>query len=225
MGIIVRQKTASLSNLVRTLRQKKGWTLREMSKLVGIPSSTLAKVEHDRLSLNYEKLQKLASGLGLSLSELFSEAEGVPRPVEATVNARRSVTGENNCVHIATSNYDYRYLCADLSQCGMAPILIRIKARIWGELDQLSRRSGEEFVYVLEGQIDVHTECYSPITIETGQGIYLDSSMSHAFLARDCDEALVLAVCSGDNSGLFDQLLTLADGELRKPFPAYPLGR
>lgn len=221
----MRQKTVSLSNLVRRLRQKKGWTLREMSKLVGIPSSTLAKVEHNRLSLNYEKLQQLASGLGLSLSELLSEAEASPRPAEATVTARRSVTGENNCVHIATLNYDYRYLCADLSQCGMAPLLIRIKARSWEELDQLSRRSGEEFVYVLEGKIDVHTECYSPMTIETGQGIYLDSSMSHAFLARDCDEALVLAVCSGNNRDLFDQLVTLSDGELRRPLPAYPLGR
>lgn len=223
--MVVRQKTVSLSNLVRELRQKKGWTLREMSKLVGIPLSTLAKVEHDRLSLNFEKLQQLASGLGLSLSELFSEAEGIPRPAEATVNARRSVTGENNCVHITTSNYDYRYLCADLSQCGMAPILIRIKARIWEELDQFSRRSGEEFVYVIEGKIDVHTEFYRPITIETRQGIYLDSSMSHAFLARDCDEALVLVICSGDNSDLFNQLVTLADGELCRPFPAYPLGR
>lgn len=196
-----------------------------MSKLVGIPVSTLAKVEHDRLSLNFEKLQQLASGLGLSLSELFSEAEGSPRPAEATVNARRSVTGENNCVHIATLNYDYRYLCADLLHRGMAPILIRIKAKTWDELDQLSRRSGEEFVYVLEGKIAVHTECYSPMMIEVGQGIYLNSSMSHAFLARDCDEALVLTVFSGDNTDLFDQLVTLADAELRRPFPAFPLGR
>ena len=221
----MRQRTLSLSNLVRALRSKKGWTLREMSKLVGIPASTLAKVEHDRLSLNFEKLQQLAFGLGLSLSELFSETEGIPRLAEATVNARRSVTGANNCVHIATSNYDYRYLCADLLQRGMAPILIRIRARTREDLDQFSRRSGEEFVYVLEGQIDVLTECYCPITIDTGQGIYLDSSMSHAFLACDCDEALILAVCSGDNSDLFDQLVTLADGELRRPFPAYPLGR
>ena len=42
----------TLGHLVRNLRQLKGWTLRKMSESVGIPLSTLAKVEQDKLSLH-----------------------------------------------------------------------------------------------------------------------------------------------------------------------------
>ena len=37
--------TSTLGGLIRIVRQRKGWTLREMSAVVGIPLSTLAKVE------------------------------------------------------------------------------------------------------------------------------------------------------------------------------------
>jgi len=38
--------------------------------------------------------------------------------------------------------------------------------------------------------------------------------MSHAYIARDCAEALVLAVCSGEDADLANQLMTLADSEV-----------
>ncbi|AXB79893.1 XRE family transcriptional regulator [Novosphingobium sp. P6W] len=210
----MRPENGSLGNLVRSLRQQKGWTLREMSQMVDIPLSTLAKVENDKLSLNYEKLQQFASRLGMSISELLGQADEKRVPGGALVTARKSVTREDNSVRIETSNYDYRYLCADLSQRRMVPILVRIRAHTLEEFDQLPRHPGEEFVYVIEGKVEVHTEFYSPVLLETGQGIYLDSSMSHAYIARDCTEALVLAVCSGEDTNLADQLMTLADGDV-----------
>jgi transcriptional regulator with XRE-family HTH domain len=212
--MVVRQGNGSLGNLVRSFRQEKGWTLREMSQRVDIPLSTLAKVENDKLSLNYEKLQHLSSRLGLSMSEFLSQAEEKRTSAAAPVTARKSVTREDNSVRIETPNYDYRYLCADLSQRRMVPILVRIRAHTLEEFDQLPRHSGEEFVYVIEGKVEVHTEFYSPVLLGAGEGIYLDSSMSHAYIARDCAEALVLAVCSGEDANLADQLMTLVDGEV-----------
>jgi transcriptional regulator with XRE-family HTH domain len=38
----------TLGSLIRILRQQKGWTMRQMSDQVGIPLSTLAKVDHRR---------------------------------------------------------------------------------------------------------------------------------------------------------------------------------
>ncbi len=49
------------------------WTLKEMSKRTGIPLSTLAKVEHDRLTLSYDKLQQLSERLKIRMSDLFAE--------------------------------------------------------------------------------------------------------------------------------------------------------
>ena len=68
----------------------------------------------------------------------------------------------------------------------------------------------EEIIYVLEGAIEIHTEFYDPGALKTGQGIYLDSSMGHAYVVADgFDEALVLGVCSSADDGLMDSLMSL----------------
>ncbi len=51
-----------------------------MSERTGIPLSTLAKVEHDRLTLTYDKLQQISQRLNLRMSELFSEADAAGEP-------------------------------------------------------------------------------------------------------------------------------------------------
>ena len=58
------RSSATLGGLIRLLRQRNGWTLRQMSEKVGIPLSTLAKVESDKLSLTYDKLQQLTAQTG-----------------------------------------------------------------------------------------------------------------------------------------------------------------
>ncbi len=40
----------TLGSLLRALRARQGWTLKEMSERIDIPVSTLSKVEHDRSS-------------------------------------------------------------------------------------------------------------------------------------------------------------------------------
>lgn len=52
----------TLGSLLRSLRQRNGWTLKQMSERTGIPLSTLSKVEHDRLTLTYDRLQLLKIG-------------------------------------------------------------------------------------------------------------------------------------------------------------------
>ena len=50
----------TIGGLLRSLRTRKGWTLKQMSEQSGIPLSTLSKVEHDRLTLTYDKLLQLS---------------------------------------------------------------------------------------------------------------------------------------------------------------------
>ena len=51
------------------------------------------------------------------------------------------------------------------------------------EFGALIRHPGEEFVYVAEGQLIVHTEFYDPVTLHAGEGIYIDSNMGHGYIA------------------------------------------
>lgn len=197
----------TLGTVMKSIRARNGWTLKEMSAKSGIPVSTLSKVEHDRLTLSYDKLQQLSQRLSIRMSDLFAEDEGDNAP---RVTGRRSVGTIDQAVRVTTDNYDYHYLCTDLRQKRMIPIITRIRAHSAREFGELVRHHGEEFIYVLEGEIEIHTEFYDPVTLKTGQGIYLDSSMGHAYVVADgFEEALVLGVCSSADDGLMDSLMSL----------------
>lgn len=198
---------STLGTVLRGLRTRHGWTLKEMSAKTGIPVSTLSKIEHDRLTLSYDKLQQLSRRLGLRMSELFAEG---PEAEVPQVTARRSIGSMERALRVDTANYDYHYLCTDLRRKRMIPILTRIRARSTEEFGDLVSHSGEELVYVLEGKIVVHTEHYDPVVLDKGEAIYIDSTMGHAYLvAEGCDEALVLGVCSSAEGGLMDSLMSL----------------
>lgn len=202
-----RSNPPTLGEVMRGIRTRNGWTLKEMSARSGIPVSTLSKVEHDRLTLSYDKLQQLSQRLNIRMSDLFAEDAGDSAP---RVTGRRSVGTIDTAVRVTTDNYDYHYLCTDLRQKRMIPIITRIRARSASEFGELVHHQGEEFIYVIEGRIEVHSEFYDPVVLDAGQGIYIDLSMGHAYVVADgCDEALVLGVCSSADEGLMDLLMSL----------------
>lgn len=209
---------STLGGLIKLVRQQRGWTLRQMSEAVGIPLSTLAKVEADKLSLTYDKLQQFTARLGMTMTEFLGQGDsagpggGAP---PAVVTGRRSLTKGGTSIEISTPNYDYEYLCADLREKRMVPILTRIRAHDIQEFGEQVRHRGEEFLYVLEGQVEVHLQFYTPVVLKQGEGVYLDSTMGHAYVAKDCESALVLAVCSDEDVDLADELISMAASEAK----------
>jgi transcriptional regulator with XRE-family HTH domain len=197
----------TLGRLLRRLRTRNGWTLKEMSERSGIPVSTLSKVEHDRLTLTYDKLQAATQRLGIRMSDLFADSADAP---EASVTARRSIGTTERAIQVTTPNYDYHYLCPELRRKRMIPILTNIRAKTVEEFGDLVRHSGEEYIYVLKGRIEVHTDFYEPEVLEEGESIYLDSQMGHAYIvAEGCEEALVLGICSSTDESLMSSLMSL----------------
>lgn len=192
---------------MRALRAHNGWTLREMSDRSGIPVSTLSKVEHDRLTLTYDKLQQLSQRLGIRMSDLFAETSDT---AETAVTARRSLGRLDRAIQVTTPNYDYHYLCPELRRKRMIPILTNIRAKTAEEFGDLVRHSGEEYIYVISGRIEVHTEFYDPVVLEEGESIYLDSQMGHAYVVGEgCEEATVLGICSSADESLMTSLMNL----------------
>jgi len=207
----------TLGRLLRDLRARNGWTLKEMSKRTDIPLSTLSKVEHDHLSLTYDKLLQVSEALKIPLSELF-----VDQATDATVTARRSLGYLHDAVRVNTRNYDYYYMCPELRRKRMIPVLCRIRAKSLAEFGELVRHSGEEYIYVLEGAIAVHTSFYDPVVLKAGESIYVDSTMGHAYVAQGCEEAVVLAVCSSAEESLQESLMSLHGETVRTPAAAKP---
>jgi len=203
----------TLGKILRALRAREGWTLNQMSEKSGVPVSTLSKIEHDRLSLTYDKLVQLCQKLGIRMSELFAETAD---PAEQPITARRSIGELEDALRVETDHYDYYYLCTELRRKRMIPVITRVRAKTTEEFGDLLRHPGEEFIYVLEGSVEVHTEFYDPVLLRAGSSIYIDSTMGHAYLAAEgCEEAVLLGVVSSAEDDLMRSLLTLhgeADG-------------
>jgi len=178
-----------------------------MSERTGIPLSTIAKVEHDRLTLTYDKLMQLSQRLNIRMSDLFSEADESP---EAPITARRSIGRLGGAIRVNTPNYEYFYLCPELRRKRMVPIVTRVRAHSIEEFGELVHHRGEEYIYVLQGPVEIHTEFYEPVVLETGESIYIDSTMGHAYIApKGHDEALLLGICSSADDDLMDSLMAL----------------
>jgi transcriptional regulator with XRE-family HTH domain len=206
-----KSRRPTLGSLLRGLRLRNGWTLKEMSVRTGIPLSTIAKVEHDRLTLTYDKLLQLSQRLNIRMSDLFSQADG---SADVPITARRSIGRLSDAIRVNTPNYEYFYMCPELRRKRMVPTVTRVRARSIEEFGELVHHPGEEYIYVLQGPVEIHTEFYEPIVLQTGESIYIDSTMGHAYVApKGHDEALVLGVCSSADDDLMDSLMALHGDE------------
>lgn len=197
----------TIGGLLRALRARNDWTLKEMSEHCAIPLSTLSKVEHDRLTLTYDKLLQISQRLGMRMSELFAETDA---SAEQAITARRSIGRIEDSIRVNTPNYDYYYMCPELRRKRMIPVLTRVRAKSLAEFGELVRHSGEEYIHILEGAAEVHTEFYDPIVLTAGESVYIDSNMGHAYtVAAGHEEVLLLGICSSSDEQLLEALMNL----------------
>ncbi|PSJ80806.1 helix-turn-helix domain-containing protein [Neisseria iguanae] len=176
----------NLANTVKTLRQKNGLTLKELSQRSGISTATLSKIEHGRLSPTYEKIAALAKGLAIEVGELFRADPVMP------MLGRRSVTRKGCGVIHHTKQYLYELLNADLEHKRFTPMVATLKAHERTEFSKLHSHDSEEFFYVLSGKVMLITEFYTPLELSPGDSCYFDSTMGHACLSAGDEEARIL---------------------------------
>jgi len=183
-----------LGPVLRDLRRGSGLTLQELSKRTGLASSTLSKIENNLISPTYDSILKLADGLGIDVARLFD-----PKSIQMSLG-RRSVTRDGGGASLRTDQYHYEMLCTDLSQKKFFPIVATITANSVKDFPALPKHAGEEFIYVLAGAVEIHTEHYEPVSLTPGDCIYFDSSMGHACVSAGRKPARILWVTS--ESGL-----------------------
>ena len=190
---------AKPGHALRTLRKRKNWTLAEVGARTGLPVSTLSKLENGKMSLSYDKLARLSAGLEIDIAQLF-EAGTSAQP--SSISGRRIITRAGTGLPIETENYSHLYPAADLLSKRFIPIIAELRARTLAEFGELIRHPGEEFAYVLEGTVELHTDLYAPTRLETGDSIYFDSGMGHAYVAVGTSRCRVLSICSATQSEL-----------------------
>jgi transcriptional regulator with XRE-family HTH domain len=179
---------ALLGQRVRAQRSKLDWTLEQASQATGLARSTLSKIENGLMSPTYDALIKLAAGLKIDISALFDPADKI------SGSGRRSISRQGAGQSHHTPYYDHVLLCNDMSNKDMIPFKTRILARSFDDFDEWSRHTGEEFVYVLSGEIELFTEFYEPVRLGPGDSWYIDSRMGHRVISVSPENAEVLWV-------------------------------
>jgi len=177
-----------LAQRLSEIRASRRLTLREMQVLTGIPASTLSKVQNGQATLSYGALVRLAQGLGIEVSDLFTS-----RTVDIKAG-RRAITKRGTAPREATARYMFELLCGDLIHKQMNPAILEITARSLREAGGLLQHEGEEFIYVLSGTLELHSEDYRPARLEQGDALYLDSTSAHAYVSAGKEPARILAV-------------------------------
>ena len=173
---------------IAEFRRSRGITLKALSEKSGISEATLSRVENRQVSLNAYNLIKLGKILEVDISDFFHK-----NPVDLTTG-RRTITRKGKGEKGMSTRYAYEVLCAELSQKAMIPSIDRITARSLDEAGGLKSHAGEEFIYVLSGIVEIHTEFYRPSQLEAGDSMYLDSQMAHAYVAAGPVAAQILVV-------------------------------
>lgn len=208
----------SLGECLRDLRRRSDWTLAQVSAMTGLAVSTLSKVENNQMSLTYDKLLQLAHGMKVDISELF----GTPSPAQGTGGrGRRAISRQGEGRTIQTRTYDYLYVCAELSRKKMVPMIGLVRARAIGEFEDLVRHPGEEYTYVLSGELDLHTDLYAPTRLKAGDSIYFDSTMGHAYVSVGDTPTRILCVCTMTEQ---DLTATVLDAEKIEPLDEAHVG-
>lgn len=182
------------SRAIRQARVGQGLSLRALSARAGLPYSTLSKLENGKMALTYDKMIRLAQALNLDLQDIITDTN--PAAIPAGVG-RRSVTHAGEERDADSERHVHHYPAADLLGKMMIPIIIDVQARSIEELGGLVRHAGEEYLYVLKGTMELHSDLYAPLPLGSGDSVYFDSGMAHGYVRTSAGPCKVLAVCAG----------------------------
>lgn len=181
---------------VRRLREGAKISLEELAGRAGLATSELEKIEKDMISPALGVLTRISDGLGIRLGYFFDQG---PRKLYSIVRASDQKVGTSFASKSGT-DYGYRYhaLGAEKRERIMEPFIITIlppsdPSGKKVELEKLNTHSGEEFLYVLEGEIEVQLEDQVFI-LGLGDSVYYDASVPHRVIHHGNSPSKTLTV-------------------------------
>ncbi len=186
--------STEVGDAVRKLRLSKALTLADLSGLTGIPLSTLSKVELGQTSLNRDKLARLCTALDVDLERsMFSQADAAP-----LASGRRTVTRAGGGEPCSLGAHDGRVAAGELLSKCFTPIFLDVAVTELAVHGPLQTLAGECFATVLSGEVTMLSEIYAPLELSSGDSVYFDGRIGHAFLSRTATPARLLLVIAGN---------------------------
>lgn len=175
---------------IKLLREKKKLSLPDLAQKTGFSSAVLSQIENHMISPPLGTIIKLAKALEVETGYFFKEKPKshhviVRKDERASVSRVASKDG-------VSYGYSYESLGADKKDRRMEPFIVTLDPETVKKAGQ-SAHDGEEFIFVLEGQMEVTLGDHSDVLL-AGDSIYYDSTIPHRVGAKGSAPAKILAV-------------------------------
>ncbi|MFP4043754.1 MAG: helix-turn-helix domain-containing protein [Rhodosalinus sp.] len=180
---------------VRTLRRGRGLTMQQVADRGGMACSTVSKIENSNLSPTFDGLLKLARGLDVDLSTLLAAGNDAAPAMPQL--GRLDVTRAADRHRHDAAAYIYEPLAMGLKRKLIDASFVVVKARALSEFEQLVSHPGEELIFVLSGEVELHSDLYAPIRLGPGDSVYYDAGMGHALISVGDADATLLNIVAG----------------------------
>jgi transcriptional regulator with XRE-family HTH domain len=175
---------------IKALREQKGLSLKGLADLTGFSTALLSQMENHLVSPSLGTIIKLAKALGVQVGDFLGETEGEPFAI-VRKDERRTVSRFASKEGVKYG-YSYESLGFEKKNRHMEPFIVTLEPATI-KTSKTSVHDGEEFIFVLEGEMEVtlgdHTDVLYP-----GDSIYYDSSIPHRVQCHQDRVTRILAV-------------------------------
>jgi transcriptional regulator with XRE-family HTH domain len=183
------KEAASVGERVRMVRKEKGLSLTDVSQRTGLDTDYLKQVETQTIAPPLGALIKIAKALDMQLGRFIST--GAVKPSTIVRKDERRIISRFTSERGDQYGYTYESLAADKKDREMEPFIVTLTPS--GAKEELSAHVGQEFIYVLQGELEVILHDQKDI-LYPGDSIYYDSKVPHLVRCHGDRETVILAV-------------------------------
>ena len=178
---------------IKGLRESKNMSVEEMSERSGLSIDQVNSIENDEFLPSLGPLIKIARALGVRLGTFMDDNDDLgPVVCRAEDRERDSSISFSNGATDARKHMEYHPLAQQKAGRHMEPFVIDIHPEENPDF-QLSAHEGEEFIYVMQGEVEI---VYGKKTyaLKEGDSIFYDSIVKHHVHGAPGKSAKILAV-------------------------------
>lgn len=176
---------------VKIVRENRKLSIEDVSERTNLSTDQIINIENGNLIPGLTPLIKIARVLGVRLGTFMDDDENLG-PVITRSKEEKAVTRFSDRGNAVNSDLDFYTLAQNKAGRHMDPFVIDIFPSSEEDV-KLSTHEGEEFIFVLEGEVEIKygKETY---LLKTGDSIYYESIVAHHVHSYGNEKAKILAV-------------------------------
>ncbi|SEF98209.1 MULTISPECIES: helix-turn-helix domain-containing protein [Parabacteroides] len=179
---------------IQSIRESKQLSIEEVAERSGLKVEQIERIESNIDFPSLAPLIKIARVFGVRLGTfLDDQSELGPVICRKKDSNETNSIGFTNNASMERKHMEYHSLSQDKSGRHMEPFLIDIAPSEEGVDFVLSTHEGEEFIYVLDGIVEINYG-KNTFVLEEGDSIYYDSIVAHHVHAGTDSTARILGV-------------------------------